>query len=754
MMARPIVIIAIEGVGDADGLWKFCSDLPSYARADSASSYKPWMPANVIPRLVPQGVPVLGGVVTQGELAFELVDILDAMTAQFATERPSMTFVYDDAISDTDTSITFGRQPSYIAVDPSALIGTVVCIGRECIRIDGWVSGNTWTVTRGWLGTQAQNHVYGDLVYPGLRYLAGREVTAWLLWDAPGIASESDEAEQGRYWLDLPEMAEDLNSYVLRARSRDRVLDGRVFATRIEDTLAVGEVAGLGELGVAGSDTAFKPHVGGAFFVSKGQSEIVRCEMGDVNAIAKARGSNGTAVAFESSGKVSQVFVSDIEDAFSSFRYQPPDDEGTDALDNPSWVRTQHPVPIILALALSGGGARTNYVAGEGNFDCLPEGIGLGLDASEIDWDAAWDAWRKTQTFEVPYVAIDSDSVLRDVIDRLAKLAGYVVGWRDGKLAIRHERPETATTVIDLTASDIVTEETAPMMRQLKLGRPRWTTEFLASEVVFTTRDRLGTKLEVRFREADFPTVFGASSGVYGDTYAIEIDASWMRVEKIGDEPESMRSRALELLLTFRRPLLEAQPVLPLEFESSVKAGSFLRIAYSQIPDMSTGQRGTLLTEWLVTSVEPDVEAGELLVKCVTNPSGLGTGRITASGRIASASGADVTLTTNRYSDPASTHLPASDAACFEAGMSVVIRDRAGVLVATSPTTNTVLSVAGDVVTLASNWSAYATSGRVLESADYGDASLAQKTYDAFMADGISQRIDASGEAFRFGRLQ
>ena len=221
------------------------------------------------------------------------------------------------------------------------------------------------------------------------------------------------------------------------------------------------------------------------------------------------------------------------------------------------------------------GRARTNYVAGEGNFDCLPEGIGLGLDASEIDWDAAWDAWRKTQTFEVPYVAIDSDSVLRDVIDRLAKLAGYVVGWRDGKLAIRHERPETATTVIDLTASDIVTEETAPMMRQLKLGRPRWTTEFLASEVVFTTRDRLGTKLEVRFREADFPTVFGASSGVYGDTYAIEIDASWMRVEKIGDEPESMRSRALELLLTFRRPLLEAQPVLPLEFESSVKPAPF-----------------------------------------------------------------------------------------------------------------------------------------------------------------------------------
>lgn len=751
-MARPIVIVTIEGVGDAAGLWKFCSDLPSYARGDAASAYKCWMPANTVPRLVPQEVPVLGGVVTQGELVFEIVDIDDKMTAQLATERPSMTFLWDDSVSTTDTTISFPRQPSYTAVDSAELIGSTFSLGREVMRIDSWVSGNTFTVTRGFLGTQAQDHAYGEFVYPTLRYLAGREVTAYLLWDEPGKSTVDDEQEQGRYWLDLPEMSEDLNSYVFHARSRDRVLDRRVFETRIEDTLQVGEVGGLGEIGVAGSETKFIEHVAGTFFVQK-ESEVIRCELGDVNVIAKARGSNGTAVTFESSGTISQVFVSDIEDDYCSFRYQPPDDEGTDDLDDASWVPTQHPVPIILALVLSGGGARDNFVVGEGNYDCLPEGIGLGLDASEIDWDAAWDAWRKTQTLEVPYVVIDSDSVLRDIVDKLAKLAGYVVGWRDGKLTIRHERPETASTVIDLTPSDVITEQTAPGMRQLKLGRPRWTTEFLASEVVFKSRDRIGTDVEVRFREADFPTVFGASTGLYGDRYELEIDATWMRVERVGAEPESLKARALELLLTFRRPLLEAAPVLPLEYESQVKPGSFLRLTYSQIPDMSTGLRGTLTTDWLVTSVEPDVEAGELLVRCVTNPSGLLTGLVAPSGRIASASGADVTLTANRYTDPSSIDgLPTVDAEAFEVGDVVWIRDRAGVAVVTSPTTNTVLAVDGNVVTLASDWSAYATAGRILEVATFANASDEQRETIAFMADEASQLIDSDAQAFRFGR--
>lgn len=752
-MARPIIIITIEGVGDAAGLWKFCSDLPSYARSDAASAYKPWMPANVTPRLVPQEVPVLGGVVTQGELVFELIDIDDKMTAQLATERPSMTFLFDDSINESDVSIAFARQPSYTAVDNAELIGQTFSMGREVMRIDSWVGGNTFQVTRGFLGTQAQAHVYGEFVYPTLRYLAGREVTAYLLWDHDG-ATSADEQEQGRYWLDLPEMSEDLNSYVFHARSRDRVLDRRVFETRIEDTLQVGEVGGLGEIGVAGSDTSFVEHVAGTFFIQKGD-EVIRCEMGDVNAIATARGSNGTAVSFESSGKVSQVFVSDIEDDYASFRYQPPDDEGTDALDDASWVPTQHPVPIILALALSGGGDRTNFVTGEGNFDCLPAGIGLGLDASEIDWDAAWDAWRKTQTLEVPYVVIDSDSVLRDVVDKLAKLAGYVVGWRDGKLTIRHERPETASTVIDLTASDIITEQTAPGMRQLKLGRPRWTTEFLASEVVFKSRDRIGTDVEVRFKESDFPTVFGASTGLYGDTYELQIDADWMRVEKVGAEPESLKARALELLMTFRRPLLEASPVLPLEYEATVKPGSFLRLTYSQIPDMSTGLRGTLTTDWLVTSVEPDVEAGELLVRCVTNPSGLLTGLVAPSGRIASASGADITLTANRYTDPSSIDgLPTVDAAAFEVGDVVWIRDRAGVAIVTSPTTNTVLAVDGNVLTLAADWAAYATAGRILEVATFANASDEQRETIAYMADEASQLIDSDAQAFRFGRAR
>jgi hypothetical protein len=727
-MSAVVFIVRIEGIGDELGQHAFTST--TYKTFDPR--YRAWLPDGELPSISGQSVQPLGGVLAQGELRFALVDVDDAITTAFSVEADPLTIVSSDA-SSSATSIAFRSSGSW------AYPGAVVAIGRECVRLDALTSGSTWTVTREWLGTTASAITAGSIVWPRLRYLVGREVTLSVAVD------DGAEVSFGSWWLDPPELSEDLNVWRISCRSRDRVLDGRPYPSPLRDAVAKTSRRIL----YPRTGWQWAARYGGRVFV-KIQDSICRARIEGQGLDIEETGLSGTP-SLESSDKtldeslvdvrdLEEVFVADPSQIYSSFRYS------LSSSDTSTWTRSSHPIPILLALLTSGhpdGAANGRFALGY--FACLPMGLGLG--AYEIDADAVHLAWVRSQRVDCPYFVLDGESgSMRSIADAIARFAGYTIGWRRGLLVIDYNGSSTADETI--TLSDLATKERDGHLVP-DIGAPRYSTEWLANRVIMRCRGAGGLEVTSEFSRSNFEAIFGAQTGVYGDDYTLDIEAPWVRVDSVGAEPEFVRQRALFILRSLSNPLWTATVALDLSWwlEQRIVPGEIVKWTHPQMPDLAAGVRGgDKQVEWRVLDEAPDFQAGLCRYRLLALVRPTAVGRIAPSARIASSTGAAVTVEANRYTDPSNQEgWPATDAAAFTELDLVRLVGRDGTPISTSPTYGMIVSIAGNVITLDTSFGGSAlTAGRLIE---YVASSVAipRQYQKAIYIGGATEEIGATG---------
>lgn len=726
-------VVRIEGVGNGAGQWAFTTQ-----RVPSDPLCRAWFPAGAVPSLASYSVPPLGGVVAQGEYSFELVDVGDQLTAQLAHESTSISSLFS-AVGSAATSVEF--------LAPPGSPGDVVCVGRECMRLESPGVGLFWNVTRGFLGTTATSHRIRSRVYRRLQYLAGRQVVVSVRTGSGPLATES---ELGRFWLDLPQLDETLNVWRFACRSRDRLLDRLVYPKPLTDGVRVSSEASI----LPRNPDRWRAHYNQRLFIRAGDT-IVRVHRGGgsdaltVESVGVAGTPSADLAGIDS---IEQVFIADDSDDFASFRWSPT--IAGSAANPATWAPDSHPIPVILALLTSNHSAGTaNGTVGLGYFACLPQGVGCGVPATEIDASSVYRTWSRSQRARIPFFAITSETKsAREAIDAIAKYCGYTVGWRGSLLTIDLRSSAAPTSTISL--SDVVTRESGGA-RVPMLGSPRYSDAYLATRVEMKSKSERGTEVNSAFTLSDFPLIFGAQEGLYGDQYTLEVDASFVRADAVGDEPEYLRGRALDILTTFRDPLWTLQLTTGIDLLTAVSPGDVVAFRHPQLPDMRTGTRGGHLgATWWVLEARPDFGAGTVTWTLLSRGNQPAPGEIAPSARIASAVGSVVTVSANRYTDPDNAEgLPANDAMAFAVGDVVRLRDRSGVAIATTPTFTTVTALSASTITLASSLGGELTAGRIIEYVDAADANAAMLAAKVYLADELSETVGAATQAaWRFGR--
>lgn len=729
-MSRLVHIVRVEGLGDAHGQWAFTSS--PYKAHDPR--YRSWMPEDDIPSLVPSEIPPLGGCYRQGEYSFRLVDVRDEITRLLSAETdPVSRVTYYEAAA--VTSLEFDACPSAYFY-----AGAVLFIGREAIRLERATSATTWIVTRAWLGTRARNIPARSPVRLALPFAAGREVSL-------SIAEDEIESDRGTWVLDAPELDETLCVWSFTARSRDRVLDRAPYASPIRDTVTLSQG---GMLSVA-NPGQWWPHYSERLYVLLDGQTIARArKSSDTPRLAIERlGVAGTPsdIELERVRSVEAVYVCDDSEpaAYVSFRWSA-------TLTYPSaWTASTHPIVVILALLLSG------HVDGYGNgnaelgyFACLP--FGLGLSADEIDAEGVHIAWAKSQRASVPLFVLESGRSARDLIEAIGRYCGFFVGWSGSLFTITTR--DTSSPVDTIAMSDLVVSEGDTMLPQI--GRPRYSTEYLATAVRMRTKASDGREITSLFRRADFDIEFGSDSGDDADTYVVDIDAPWVRVDVAGEEPEYLRQRALAILTTFSRPLWTVEITTSIDWwlADVLRPASVPIWAHPQIPDFRRGVRGVPSTmAWFVLRGAPDFLRGTCTWTLLADGYHALRGEIAPSARIASSAGAVVTATANRYTDATNVEgLPTRDAAGFSAGDVVRLRTRDGQAIATTPTTGVVSSINGNLITLDTDFGGALIAGRILEYAP-ADLALLRQVQEALFLSGSTLAIASTlVEAWRIRR--
>lgn len=754
--AKPVVVATVDGIGEYAGLWRFCSRRPlGYS---SSALYKDWFAS--YPALLSQEANPLGGVADSGEVEISLVDVDDALLAKLRTEARPQTRL-TSAITAAGTSATLDSATGITAGT------TVLFVGSEAILVDS--GANPYTVTRGALGTDAVAHEAGDTVHLYTPHLYGRRLRLYVTFDDPGytVAWELEGEVSGGWSLDGVALGEGLNTWVLRARSQlrflDRLLLRRSFRGYVGSISTDGTYFNL--LGLAGVPRKYDvaPHFQDRMFFRLESGEIIRTRLEVVGGVpvdlgrqvVDLRGALGTKItSVEIGDEIRQVYAADPLDGYGSFRYQAPGGE-TSSLSTGTWISDAHPVVLLLALLTSAADPThdtpDNWATDTGNFSALPGGVGIGIPVAEIDVESFFAVWQRTQSFVLDHLVIDESRTAREVCNEICRIVGFDLRQSGAQIGLDYYRSPLegeGTTVWDNDVILVERDSEGVERPMLSLAQD---SSLTAGSVVFRLRTPGGVEVESVFTDADFPALFGNTRGYYEqEDQRIEISASYVRADSAGAEPEVLRQRALQLLFRYRRPLWRVRVSTDLS-QQAVEVGSLVQVTHAQFPDLATGTRGVTQLTGKVLSKQEVI--GDDFVgihwELIMSTSSTRLGRICPSGMISSVSTNDVTVAANRYSDPASRgDLPTVDAAGFTAGDVVRLTDRAGTTIATTPTTQIVQSVAGNVVTLDGNFggSGSFAAGAVLEFTDRAGQVAQQYQRFVSMADVTARTVGASSD--------
>lgn len=214
------ICVRIEGVGpvqwvtqlDATGRYAFCVAPPLYS-----STSVLWLPLMTeLPGVLSERASPLGGWPEAGNLTLSLLDRDDLLTAVMGyTERPPVAALTAD-VSATEQEWVLGTGEG-----AQFAYGQCFWCDGEALRIIE-VSGDTITVIRGWMGTDATEHAAASPVFASNPYVVGRRVELFL---GPQDGSNASEQLIGQYVVDAIAWDPTTGIWQLQAQSQLKYLD-------------------------------------------------------------------------------------------------------------------------------------------------------------------------------------------------------------------------------------------------------------------------------------------------------------------------------------------------------------------------------------------------------------------------------------------------------------------------------------------------------------------------------------------------
>lgn len=756
-------IVTIEGVGSYAGQWKFCSQVPTYAAADT--TYKAWLttwPDGVSERLQDDG-----GVADAGDISFTILDYDDAMTGALRVDRTALT-VLDEDLTAAETGVDVADASGITA-------GMVVYIGSEAMRVTG-VAGATLTVTRGWLGTDAVAHTTGHPVLEASPYLARRRVR--LYWVPLDGDSSTDERLIGTYALDGGpeiELTDGGCAYRMTARAMQAYLS-RLVCTRPQ-RFRVAAVAGdpqalpVVDLERWGDTTRVPPQTSedwpSADLWFRAGKELLRAEVVSrtyylVQVQVTARGQLGsTSSAIAEGAEWTQVYVAS-RDGHGSFRYSPGPTPST-SRGSGTWYESDQWVDLALALLTSpadeaDGLSLLNYAgsgsdAARSNWSALPTGVGAGIPVAQLDMEAWASLRQRTHDYRFGAFVIGDEpvSVAKLLTDHFLRPLGCDLTIADGLIRpVLRRLPVQGEATTSIGSDQILVDEVepgtdtnpptyAPRVRaRLDLGR-------LVSLVIYETTDMDGRPRRVVVAPGD-AGLYAAASYAAVDVRAYVVRVPSVRLD--GGDYAWLEAVALQAIQRTNAPAW----IVELETDASLLStvpGDLVDVTHADLPDLTDGTRGWSAVPGLVLECRRklDDRSGPVIAwTLLCYPGRLG-GRIAPSALIASVASNTATVEANEYTEAdAAGELPATDAAAFTTGDKVILATVDGARVGGGGT-QTVVSVSGDDIELDGNFGGELIAGRVLVFADRADAASQQYTGYVYLADEATQTVGASTDA-------
>jgi hypothetical protein len=699
-----VVFATIEGCGNADGLFRFCTTVPHFGEGDPL--FRAWLAA--WPNILSEGAPKDdGGIVDAGEFSLSILDFGDALTSEWRTEADPETFLVN-GLAPGDTSLTVLDNSGFTAAG-------VIYLASEAMIVDEVGGSNTLIVTRGALDTTAVAIEAGMLVYRHLPYLLSRRIRAYVA--SADACLESEAQEIGQYRIDQKELDDTLGVYTIRGPSQIIFANAQVSRRqptrfKVKASYPSGKISvepraldqALSDIPLWFADDPrcflrFGEEVATATNISPAGSQYPIFELRD-------RGVMGTPVEnSEETDYIEVAFGADPEPTATGaqptfFRYA----EGPTPSDerDETWTPSAHWVDLIFNLLVSSampedGLELANRVAAYGAWDCLPPGIGIGQRAATIDWVSALSVRARTPDYVFPDFVAPSQPVTFGelVTEEFLRPVGAYLTTSGGLLRIVMPRiPLVGDTSFTIGHADIVSESIGNRLYSMGVRVKQD-----MSEIVTSLEYELGRGTQqavVTINDSDYDLTYGSKGYREHETRRRKVKVPSARPDTDGSV-EFLKYRGMSVMARKRYPATMLEYVTPgLKYWTST-AGDVGSITHGQVPDQHLGVRGVVDLQGEIRQrtvrIEPDdVSIAHTLRTDRTNSR---FGLIAPCARIVlvelagDAGAVNVTLSENWFTEPEATEagLPSTDASAFPigVGLHVELRDRDGSFVRVLP---------------------------------------------------------------------
>lgn len=729
------ICVRIEGVGpvqwvtqlDATGRYAFCVAPPLYSPTSVL-----WLPLMTeLPGVLSERASPLGGWPEAGNLTLSLLDRDDLLTdVMGSTERPPVGRLTTD-VSATEQEWVLGTgQGAQFAY------GQCFWCDGEALRIID-VSGDTLTVIRGWMGTDAVEHTGNTPIYARTPYVVGRRVELFM---GPQDGSNASEQLIGQYVCDSVQWDPTTGVWQLQARSQLKYLD-RIIPGNAPRTISIPGVRWFTDP-QPWPDGGYNPGfpvrpIWGDYAHARNldTGEIVRMSFtGQV----VGRALVGTQeMEAEAGQQMEQVFAASELD----FRFSSP--AVSDRDDPDEWIPSAHFVDLLLnvltsAASYSDGRELTNYDATTDiNWSCLLPGFGLGVPASEIDFASFLDVKNRTPGWDFGWYVLGGGKTAREVLTELLVVTGCFLSTATSRLSLVLPR-------MPLIAEDVPTIDEDKIIRTPDRGLPldgamQVSLDSAASSVRYT----LGPNaVPLDIRSADFEATFGQRMVYSRETAPVVIAAASIAPGAGG----WLAGIAGGRLLRWRLPRLELTRVVDWSLYPDSAPGAIVAVTAPEVPDFGAGTRGADERPFVVIEREPRIEDGGMLLRMHAWGSGIRAARISPSAYVSAGtpdSGppaiTTLTVTAGRYA-------AGDNAALFQAGDKVALINRDGSL---DTAGLTVLSVSANTIVVDDALAGKAD--KIVVYDDWSDLTERQRTRYAAYADSGTQMIEGVGAAFVHG---
>jgi len=772
-----VVLIAIEGLGDSSGQFKFCSAVPNYGGAN----YKPFFMS--FPKLASERVDPLGGGVECGELSFELLDFNDEISALIRTDTAPATII-DPAFGELSKTATVFDVLNTTGIT----VGSFLWIGNETVRVDS-VVGQAITVTRAQFDTDAQTHNKSGrstrvFLFPP--YLRSRRVRLFL---APAnAASAADERIQWTGHLDGLALSADTNSFSFRAKSQLKYLDrllyrshaggfnySAVSANMLKLTPVDGGQSHPGLFRTwpndKGRETQFM-RIGNEiltaeFLFSRGHwyaeinKELAGAKRGELGTVPEDLGEENHAAI---------IFSANARNGACSFRHSP--DLSSSGGSTPStdrysgtWIKSAHFVDILLGLLTSSASPSNgdeleliNFSSGFSNWSGMTRALGAGIPAALVDFDSWLDVKARTPGYVFPGFIVESTALpFVALADKFfLQLTGANLVTVDGKIGLflpRHPLAGSTAPQFDLT--NILSRAVGERQRLPDVSCAQDMSR-VASAITFNLRSTGGRSVTTTITDADYSDLYGQGGYYAAEDATIKLDAPAAVSDAVGVHA-ALEEAATRKLRRFRRPQWR---LTGLKTDASLHAtnpGSLVRVSHPGLPDTGAGARGWTDVVCQVLERTPIIDAGS------QNAGGAGFhfewtlsgygpaarfGRIAPSALVASVALNTATVEPNRATttDGAVAGLPSNDAAAFEVGDVVELRTRGGAFWGSGFETVISTDAAASEIELSGNFAGNMIAGIVIAFSTHANAAAEQKSSYVFLADRAARTIGTSAD--------